>query len=79
MGGGFSALAVHAARGGPEWARGWSCFALHYRGLAPYRTSGISSNYEQRWVNCREVRGRCGKELLRLGLFPPLKYFRNAA
>jgi hypothetical protein len=26
-----------------------------------------------------EVRRRCGKELLRRGMFPPRKYFSNAA
>jgi hypothetical protein len=43
--------------------------ARHFLGLS-----------EQGWVNwSEEVRRRCGKELLRRGMFPLRKYFKNAA
>ena len=75
------ALAGQAALAGPEWASRMVMFRLHYLGMAPYENArhflGLS---EQGWVNwSEEVRRRCGKELLRRGMFPPRKYFRNAA
>jgi hypothetical protein len=54
---------------------------LYYLGLAPYDNArhflGLS---EQNWVSwSEEVRRRCGKELLSRCMFPPRKYFTNAA
>jgi hypothetical protein len=56
-------------------------FRLYYLGLAPYENArhflGLS---ERSWVNWTEkVRHRCGKELRRRGMFPPRKYFCEAA
>src|SRR3984893_2771994 len=75
------ALAGQAALDGPECASRMVMFRLYYLGLAPYENArhflGLS---EQGWVNwSEEVRRRCGKELLRRGMFPPRRYFRNAA
>ena len=75
------ALAGQAALEGPECASRMVLFRLYYLGLAPYENArhflGLS---EQGWVNwSEEVRRRCGKELLRRGMFPPRKYFCNAA
>jgi len=73
------ALAGQAALDGPEWASRMVMFRLYYLGLAPYEKArhflGLS---EQSWVNwSEEVHRRVGKELLRRGMFPPRKYFRN--
>lgn len=75
------ALAGQAALEGPDWASRMVMFRLYYLGMAPYENArhflGLS---EQSWVNwSEEVRRRCGKELLRRGMFPPRKYFSNAA
>jgi len=56
-------------------------FRLYYLGLAPYEKArhflGLS---EHTWVDWSdEVRRRCGKELLRRGMFPPRKYFREGS
>ena len=74
-------LAGQAALDGPEWASRMVLFRLYYLGLAPYESArhflGLS---ERGWVNwSEEIRARCGKELLRRGMFPPRKYFSNAA
>jgi hypothetical protein len=45
--------------------------AMDWRGCGAVRSARVS------WSE--EVRRRCGKELLRRGMFPPRKYFRNAA
>ena len=71
------ALAGQAALDGPECASRMVMFRLYYLGLAPYENArhflGLS---ECSWVNwSEEVRRRCGKELLRRGMFPPRKYF----
>jgi hypothetical protein len=75
------ALAGQAALDGPERASRMVLFRLYYLGLAPYERArhflGLS---ERAWVDWSEdVRRRCGKELLRRGMFPPRKYFTNAA
>ncbi|HXL22883.1 MAG TPA: hypothetical protein VOA78_10480 [Candidatus Dormibacteraeota bacterium] len=75
------ALAGQAALDGPERASRMVLFRLYYLGLAPYERArhflGLS---ERAWVQWSEdVRARCGKELLRRGMFPPRKYFTNAA
>jgi len=74
------ALAGQAALDGPEQASRMVMFRLFYLGLSPYDTArhflGLS---EMSWVKWAEdVRRRCGQELLRRGMFPPRKYFRNA-
>jgi len=74
-------LAGQAALDGPERASRMVMFRLYYLGLAPYDRArhflGIS---ERSWVNwSEEVRQRCGKEMLRRGMFPPRRYFANAA
>ncbi len=73
------ALAGQAALERPDCASRMVLFRLYYLGLAPYESTrhflGLS---EQSWVNwSEEVRRRCGKELLRRGMFPPRKYFSN--
>jgi hypothetical protein len=73
------ALAGHQALDGPDWASRMVLFHLYYLGLAPYENArhflGLS---ERSWVNwTEEVRHRCGKELLRRGMFPPRKYFQG--
>jgi hypothetical protein len=73
------ALAGRAALDGPELASRMVLFRLYYLGLAPYENArhflGLS---ERTWVDWSdEVRQRCGKELLRRGMFPPRKYFTN--
>jgi hypothetical protein len=75
------ALAGQAALDGPEHASRMVMFRLFYLGLSPYDTArhflGLS---EMSWVKWSEdVRRRCGQELLRREMFPPRKYFRNAA
>jgi hypothetical protein len=75
------ALAGKAALDGPEHASRMVMFRLFYLGLSPYDAArhflGLS---EMSWVKwSEEVRRRCGQELLRREMFPPRKYFRNAA
>lgn len=75
------ALAGQAALDGPEWASRMVLFRLYYLGLRPYDAArhflGLS---EHSWVNwSEEIRRRCGKELLRRGMFPPRKYFANGS
>jgi hypothetical protein len=75
------ALAGHAALEGPEWASRMVLFRLYYLGLAPYeRARHFLGLREDSWVSwTEEIRRRCGKELLRRGMFPPRKYFRECA
>jgi len=75
------ALAGQAALDGREHASRMVMFRMFYLGLSPYDTArhflGLS---EMSWVKWSEdVRRRCGQELLRRGMFPPRKYFTNAA
>ena len=74
-------MAGQAALDSPSTASRLVMFRLYYLGLAPYETArhflGLS---EHSWVTwSEEVRHRCGKELLRREMFPPRKYFVNAA
>jgi hypothetical protein len=74
------ALAGEAALDGLEWASRLVLFRVFYLGLAPYERArpflGLS---EMGWTNwTEEIRRRCGKELLRRGLFPPRKYFQES-
>jgi hypothetical protein len=67
-----------ARRAGPGFAHGaLSAVLLPARSLRNARHFlGLS---ERSWVNwTEEVRHRCGKELLRRGMFPPRKYLREA-
>jgi hypothetical protein len=55
-------------------------FRLYYLGGAEYqlarRRMGIS---ELTWADwAEEIRGRAGREMMRAGMFPPSKYFREA-
>ncbi len=73
------ALAGQAALDGPEWASRMVLFRVHYLGLAPYeRARQFLELSEMGWTNWTEqIRRRCGKELLRRGMFPPRKYFQG--
>jgi len=75
------ALAGSAALDTPDFASRLILFRLYYLGLAPYdRARHFLGLTEFAWSNwADEVRRRCGKELLRRGMFPPRKYFHNAA
>lgn len=54
-------------------------FRMHYLGGAEYETArrmlGISEITWADWVD--EIRDRVGRELLRAGMFPPGRYFRE--
>jgi hypothetical protein len=75
------ALAGKSALEGPDWASRLVLFRLYYLALRPYDPTrhylGLS---ETNWVNWTEqIRRRCGQELLARGMFPPRKYFTQAA
>ena len=73
------ALAGQAALESSEFASRMVMFRLFYLGLTPYDSArhflGLSELSWSKWAE--EVRQRCGKELLRRGMFPPRKYFKN--
>jgi hypothetical protein len=73
------ALAGQAALEGPEQASRMVMFHLYYLGLTPYdRARHFLGLSERSWVNwSEELRAKCGKELLRRGMFPPRKYYRT--
>ena len=75
------ALAGQCALQSPDHASRMVLFRLYYLGLVPYdRARHFLGLSEHSWVNwSEEVRRSCGEELLRRGMFPPRKYFRNAA
>jgi hypothetical protein len=54
---------------------------VYYLGGAEYEAArrhlGISEITWADWAD--EIRGRVGRELTRAGVFPPSKYFREAA
>src|SRR5262249_60423212 len=54
-------------------------FRMYYLGLAPYdRVRHFLGLSEHTWVDWTEdLRRRVGKDLLRRGMFPPRKYFRE--
>jgi len=64
---------------GPEWASRMVLFRLYYLGLAPYeRTRHFLGLTEHSWVQWTEaIRQRVGKALLKRGMFPPRRYFRE--
>ena len=75
------ALAGKSALEGPDWASRLVLFRLYYLALRPYDPTrhylGLS---ETNWVTWTEqIRRRCGQELLARGMFPPRKYFTQAA
>jgi hypothetical protein len=72
------ALASQAALQGSENASRMVMFRLYYLGLLPYdRARHFLGLSERSWVSwSEEVRTKCGKELLRRGMFPPRNYFR---
>ena len=74
------ALAGQAALDEPECASRMVMFRLYYLGLAEYnRARHFLGLTEYTWANWQDdIRRYCGKELLRRGMFPPRKYFRNA-
>jgi hypothetical protein len=75
------ALAGQSALNGPEHASRMVMFRMFYLGLSPYDTTrhflGLSEMSWTKWSE--DLRSRCGKELLYRGMFPPRKYFQNAA
>ena len=74
-------LAGQEALDGPHWASRMVLFRLYYLGLAPYdKVRHFLGLSEYSWVKwSEEIRHRCGKELLRRGMFPPRRYFRECA
>jgi hypothetical protein len=75
------ALAGQAALDSPDHSSRMVMFRLFYLGLAPYDKArhflGLSELTWSKWND--EVRKRCGKELVRRGMFPPRKYFGSSA
>lgn len=73
------ALAGCNALEGPEWSSRLVLFRIYYLGLTPYDRArhflGLSENTWVAWTE--ELRRRCGKELVRRGMFPPRRYFRG--
>jgi hypothetical protein len=72
-------LSGQEALDGPEWASRMVLFRLYYLGLSPYeRTRHFLGLTEHSWVQWTEaIRQRVGKVLLRRGMFPPRRYFRE--
>jgi hypothetical protein len=66
------ALAGKAALDGPDLASRAVLFRLYYVGLMPYeRARNFLGLSELNWVTwTEEIRRRCGKEMLRRGMFP---------
>ncbi len=65
----------------PFRASRMAMFRVYYLGGAEYEAArrhlGISEITWADWAD--EIRGRVGRELTRAGVFPPSKYFREAA
>jgi hypothetical protein len=72
-------LAGEEALDGPAWASRMVLFRLYYHGLSPYeRTQHYLGLSEHSWVQWTEaIRQRVGKALLKRGMFPPRRYFRE--
>lgn len=72
-------LAGEEALDGPAWASRMVLFRVYYLGLAPYERArhflGLSENGWVQWTEA--VRQRVGKVLLKRGMFPPRRYFRE--
>jgi len=75
------ALAGQSALAGAGRASRMVLFRIHYLSLAPYERArqflGLSEWNWSKWTE--EIRQRCGRELLRRGIFPPRKYFKEAS
>ena len=73
------ALAGQAALDGAQSASRMVLFRVYYLGLTPYEHARHFLRLSERgWVNwSEEIRRKCGAELLRRGMFPPRRYFRN--
>jgi len=73
------ALAGRRALGSPRLASRLVLFRLYYLGGAEYhaarRQLGISELTWAAWAD--EIRERVGRELLRAGIFPPGRYFKE--
>lgn len=69
----------HGRSGAPLRASRLILFRMYYLGGAEYRAArhllGISELTWSQWTE--EVRTRVGRELLRSGMFPPRRYFRE--
>jgi hypothetical protein len=74
-------LAGQKALEGPDFASRLVLFRMFYLGMAPYdRARKFLGLSEMGWVNwTEEIRRRVGEELLSRGMFPPRKYFQEAA
>ena len=74
-------LAGKSALEGQDHASRLLLFRLYYIGLMPYeRTRHFLGLSEMNWVYWTEaIRSRCGQELLDRRMFPPRRYFRQAA
>jgi hypothetical protein len=68
-------------RGKPPRASRLILFRVYYLGGAEYRTAlhqlGLSERTWSDWAE--EVRGRVGGQLIRAGMYPPSRYFRQAS
>jgi hypothetical protein len=68
-------------RGTPPRASRLILFRVYYLGGAEYRTAlrqlGLSERTWSDWAE--EVRGRVGSQLIRSGMYPPARYFRQAS
>lgn len=75
------ALAGKSALEGPEHASRMLLFRLYYLGMMPYdRARNFLGISEMNWVQwTEEIRRRCGQELKHRAMFPPRRYFREAA
>jgi len=75
------ALAGQSALHSPELASRMVMFRMFYLGMAPYDSArhflGLTEFTWSKWSE--EVRQRCGRELMRRGMFPPRKYFGSEA
>lgn len=73
------ALAGAAALEGPKWASRLVLFRVYYLAGADYHRArhflGLSEYTWSQWVD--QIRRRAGKELLRRGIFPPRRYFKE--
>jgi hypothetical protein len=68
-------------RGKPPRASRLILFRVYYLGGAEYRTAlhqlGLSERTWSDWAE--EVRARVGSQLIRAGMYPPARYFRQAS
>jgi hypothetical protein len=75
------ALAGKSALEGPDHASRLLLFRLYYLGMMPYERArhflGVSETNWVQWTE--EIRRRCGRELRHRAMFPPRRYFREAA